>query len=211
MLVDVASRREEKLTSLAAACQEGQADIVMKLLQCVIPRAVNILCGRHDDTSLHLVVWYEVETEFTLACWCGNNEVVKSLLYIADLNLQNKTGRTPLHSACEYDCEDIVQTLLSCLPNTVITDDNMRTPVLTARLYDYNEVVSCFFQSMSVDTVNSVANVADTTNETNVDSVVSDVTISGVQSAEPRNRYGRRNKQHTTVAASNKFRSHNIV
>ncbi len=48
MLVNVDPITETKVTSLAAACSEGHADIARTLLQCVTPRSVNILCGWWD-------------------------------------------------------------------------------------------------------------------------------------------------------------------
>ncbi len=100
---------------------------------------------------------------------------MNSLLYTADVNLQSSQGWTPLHCACRYGNVNIVQTLLSMLPNTDITDICKGTAMSTADLNGNNQLILCFFPLTSNDTVNSVVNVTKTTDVSNV---VSDVTIS---------------------------------
>ncbi len=96
--------------------------------------------------------------------------------------------RTPLHRACQAGSMGIVQTLLSLLVNTDITDNDQNTPIDSAQLLGNNEVKSCFSLLASVDTVSSVVN---KTEITDVSSVVSDVTISCAQPAKVRNGYGK--------------------
>lgn len=102
LLGEIFSSCEGAVTSLAAACYEGNADIVRALLQCVTPHTINIQCGGHYDTALHFVICYDEyswirNTDLNLhaACIKSTREQVNSLLYNAqcDVNRQDYTGR----------------------------------------------------------------------------------------------------------------------
>ncbi len=122
-------------------------------------RTVDIKCGLHDDTTLYCVIWYIDDIKLSIACISENIEAVNSLRFTADVNLQKRYGRTPLHVACRYGKADAVQMSLSVSPNTDITDDYRRTPIETANFYGNNEVITFFSPLASTNTVNLVANV----------------------------------------------------
>jgi ankyrin repeat protein len=64
------------MTSLDAACYLGNADIVVTLLQNVPPHAVNIQCGRYDDSALHSIICYNKSKHWIhslhVACFRAN-------------------------------------------------------------------------------------------------------------------------------------------
>jgi hypothetical protein len=150
------------MTSLAATCNSGYADTVVTLLQCVTPHTVNIQCGLYMDSALHFTVWYTGPTwnrgvNLHKACLHSNRKQVISLMYSADIDEQNSTGRTPLHNACHIDDKYIVQSLLSVFACTDITDDEKYTPIDTAKFYNHNNLLSCFTPLLpSRDTTHTV-------------------------------------------------------
>ncbi len=119
------------MTSLVAACYQGNTHICKKLLQCVTPRTVNSLCGEHNDSVFHVIIRYEPENNHTLLTACYENDIdaVHTLLYSSDANLQGSDGCTPLHLACLGGNVDIVHMLLSVHSHTTtlqMTTDKRR-------------------------------------------------------------------------------------
>jgi hypothetical protein len=203
------------MTSLAAACCRGHADIVVALLQCVTPHTVNIQCGVCMDSALHLTIWYTGPTWYRSAnlhhaCRNGDRERVGSLLYSADVNEQSSYGCTPLHNACRMDDKYIVQSLLSVFASTDITDNDRRTPIDTANRLNTSNLLSCFTPLLSSrDTTHTVY----VTQSAAVDVVVSDVNISETHSATRGNRHSHTQQHKLTrdVNTANNRRPRNVV
>jgi ankyrin repeat protein len=135
---------------------------------------------------------------------------VDSLLYSADVDEQDASGRTPLHNACQMDDKYIVQSLLSVFARTDITDDDRRTPIDTGQTLQYNNVLSCFTPLLSSrDTTHTVY----VTQSAAVDVVVSDVNISEAHSATRDNRHSHTQQHKLTrdVNTANNRRPKKVV
>ncbi len=132
----------------------------------------------------HTIVSHEANHDLGTACINNDFDAVHTLLYSSEVNVQNSDGNTPLHHACHHGNLDIVQTLLSMLPDTSITNDPRRTPCETAKYFGNSDVVWCFSWLISADNMLDTRTRATATASAvnDADNVVTDVQISGVQS-----------------------------
>jgi ankyrin repeat protein len=192
------------MTSLTAACYHGHTDIVVTLLHCVTPHTVNIQGGEYNNSALHFAIWHSHGLGLNrLHGACENNhiELVNTLLYTDNVNIQANRGHTPLHCACQFGNVDIIKSLLSVFANTSITNDEKRTAVEHGKLWGNSELVPCFSQLLQwcPDTTTNVTTsvrVTQSTSEYNA-SIITEVTISDVNSRQQHER--KRVSVHNTV------------
>jgi ankyrin repeat protein len=175
------------MTSLTAACHEGQANIVLTLLQCVTPHTVNIQCGRYNDSALHFAIFGFSNTNWNHslhnACHEANIDDVSIAMYDTDVDIIDQDGDTPLHWACQGDNLNIVQMLLSVFARVDITNSKKRTPIEEAKFFGNSEFVPYMSQLLDVTNYTpSSRNGANSSSSSSVtrptvDVIVSDVSI----------------------------------
>jgi ankyrin repeat protein len=120
---DIQLKSSEGWTALHMAARLGHLDVAEQLLD--VGASVNCGCDRHNETPLFEVL--------KIASWMDSDE--KSLhtfeLLVArgaDVNWRNRTGETPLHSACLRKLK-IIPLLLRQGADLNAADENGETPL----------------------------------------------------------------------------------
>jgi hypothetical protein len=130
-----------EITSLMAACDEGQNRIAIQLLQCVTPHTVNMMSGKRRNTALHMTCFSETDIRLYIVCSDGDVDSMSDLLYMSNVDLQDAYGKTALHAACFNEHVEATRLLLSVFARTDITDNDRRTPAMLAQFCGFTTLL----------------------------------------------------------------------
>lgn len=119
--------------ALMRACMYSHWNIVRWLVN---KTRVDVNHASFSDNNgiLHCVISFSTTNPLLKSTRLSNMTELCRLVYVCseDVNVQNKDGDTPLHSACYNDSSDIVGALLLAGADETITNDLGETPVQVA-------------------------------------------------------------------------------
>ena len=93
---------------------------------------INFAKKKKLNTALHYFIWSTTRNRTQLHEACQERDIKKVIELVNnmnhDINAQDNSGLTPLHTACYSGFSDVVQVLMMAGANETITDDYNRTP-----------------------------------------------------------------------------------
>ena len=132
-------------TPLKMACHRASYSVSSYLLNAVNDLDINIANSKKQNTALHYAIWCNKPSRTPLheACEQRDANKVRELTYsnFYIINVQDNSGFTPLHTACYYGFEDIVEILMVAGADETITNDHRRTPAQLATDMGHTELL----------------------------------------------------------------------
>ncbi|KAJ8319089.1 hypothetical protein KUTeg_004180 [Tegillarca granosa] len=185
-------------TALYLACEKNESDAVEALLKAKADPNVTA-CGRYP---IHIAVKTEnmkfkdqahaldEKNRGTPVHWARNKEMIELLYRMgSNLNLQSKTGHTPLHIMLEKSRRDCTMELLCFGADSCISDYDGNTPLHHAVMKDNVEMTRVFVVfGADVDMLNnkgqSARHIASTTKSKNGKKILFILHVSGAKRCE---------------------------
>ena len=132
-------------TPLTIACHRANFSVAMFLANKLNKDEINFTNKKKQNTALHYAVWCNKQNWTPLHEACQQRDVnkVRELVYVKgyDINAQDNSGYTPLHTACYYGYSDIVKILMMAGANETITNDHTKTPAQLAEINGHTKIL----------------------------------------------------------------------
>ena len=136
---------EGSYTPLICACHRGNYSVSMYLINKLNNSEINFAHEKKLNTALHYAVWCAKQNRTPLheACKERNVKKVMELVIVKghNINAQDNSGWTPLHTACYYGFGDVVSALMMAGADETITDEFNKTPEQVAEKIGHHEIL----------------------------------------------------------------------
>jgi hypothetical protein len=189
-----------EMTSLMAACDEDNNRIAIQLLQCVTPHTVNMMSGTARDTALHFTCFSGTHNQLYEVCGCGDVDVMNDLLCSSDVDFQDSYGYTALHLACSNGQVEVTRLLLSWFARTDITDNDRRTPAMTAQQFGFTILLPYLRCTLTESRDNNSTSTRVTDNNTDTVSI----SLTSIEDAQHNNNKSHKSNKVTKSTSTNK-------
>ena len=124
-------------TPLTMACHRANYSVSKYFLNAVSDLNINFANNVKLNTALHYAIWCTKQDRTLLHKAYEENNVDKVCELVGidglDINAQDNSGFTPLHTACYYGFGGIVEILMFSHVNETITNDRNLTPAQLAK------------------------------------------------------------------------------
>lgn len=118
------------VAALHIAAERGYSEMIYYILQTIGEDDYILACDQDTRSGLHWAAWY------------GNEEAVRVLLKAGSMvDLQTRTGFTPLHYACYSGRKAIVELLLKAGASMDLQDESNSLPLHIAKRFNREEIV----------------------------------------------------------------------
>ena len=132
-------------TPLSMACHRVQFSVAKYLINEVNDLDINFANKKKRNVALHYTIWCNKQSRTPLHEACQKRDVNKVLELVnikgRDVNAQDNSGYTPLHTACYNGFGNIVEILMLEGADETITNDHTKTPAQVAEAKGHTEIL----------------------------------------------------------------------